>query len=268
MTKRTLTQISTTLGRKYLKPYDGKMVVYKLTNSLNGLCYVGVSGRIKRRILEHIKYSTGKLKSNVHYAILKNGLDFFTFEIIAVCTDDRELNEKEEYFIRKLKSSTPEFGYNMTLGGNREVPNKETTLKKIASSHKKKVAKYDIKGNLIEVFNSFMEAERSTGIKNNDIHRCVKRGFSAGGFLFARFDVEPEKNIKPFVSRRGNNFKIKGRKAHNRIKCSLTDKKTGKTVHAVSLNNLSSKTGMHVSTLHNICKNVKHKKYLVIKEDI
>lgn len=55
----------------------------------------------------------------------KYGIDNFSFEIIEECQIE-QLNEREIYWISQYNSNLPEFGYNLTKGGNNFVPQKLT----------------------------------------------------------------------------------------------------------------------------------------------
>lgn len=92
--------------------------IYCLKNNINNKVYVGQSVDILRRKKDHInrlrnnrhdnkylQYSWGKYK--------ENNFDFF---ILEECSKEN-LDEKEKYWINKLKSNNPEFGYNLTIGG-------------------------------------------------------------------------------------------------------------------------------------------------------
>ena len=88
--------------------------IYKITNKINGKIYIGQSNNIKRRFLEH----TYRDKLPIDMAIKKYGKDNFSFEILEECSLE-ELNEKETYWIKKLKSL--EYGYNCTVGGDQQA---------------------------------------------------------------------------------------------------------------------------------------------------
>lgn len=84
--------------------------IYKIENLINHKIYIGQSVHIEKRFLEHCKKSSSSLIST---AISKYGKDNFSFTIIEECTIE-ELNDKEEYYIKKYNSITP-YGYNITL---------------------------------------------------------------------------------------------------------------------------------------------------------
>ena len=110
----------------YEKPYTdliGRVVgnsvktgIYKITNITSGKCYVGQAVNIADRWKQHIKRGMGAetpTQNKLYPAILKEGVDNFTFEIVEECSR-AELNEKEKYWITFYQGM--EFGYNMKRG--------------------------------------------------------------------------------------------------------------------------------------------------------
>lgn len=92
-------------------------IIYKITNNINGKCYIGQTINPKQRFNKHCK-------SNKYYidkSIQKYGIDNFTYEVLYItdylCKDDllTVLNEKEIYYINLYDSFNN--GYNQTLGG-------------------------------------------------------------------------------------------------------------------------------------------------------
>lgn len=88
--------------------------IYKLTNGINGLGYVGATKNFKRRMGEH---HWSKCKALVDKAIHKYGWENFTAEVIEVC-DAEIAEERERYWIKELNTLEPN-GYNCTTGGNK-----------------------------------------------------------------------------------------------------------------------------------------------------
>ena len=89
------------------------IVVYKITNLLNEKIYIGQTKQpIERRFLQHSKanYPLGQ-------AMRECGLENFTIEIIERCENQNELNEREKFWIKVLKSKSPN-GYNLSSGCN------------------------------------------------------------------------------------------------------------------------------------------------------
>lgn len=95
--------------------------IYKLTNTRNQKSYIGQSIHIECRWKEHKEraFCVTHHQYNIplYRAIRKHGLDSFTFEILETCSTS-ELNSREQYWIALLKSNNPEYGYNLTAGGD------------------------------------------------------------------------------------------------------------------------------------------------------
>ena len=69
--------------------------VYKITNKINGMMYIGETMDFKRRIKEHCNPLNTSL---IGKAIKKFGKENFSFEIIEYCSD---FSEKEKFYIKK-----------------------------------------------------------------------------------------------------------------------------------------------------------------------
>lgn len=90
--------------------------IYKITNKINGKCYIGQSNNCERRFKEHqTKGSRSRIPVDV--AIKKYGKDTFTYEIIEECSIE-ELNSREQYWITYYDSIKN--GYNCSEGGNQQ----------------------------------------------------------------------------------------------------------------------------------------------------
>ena len=88
------------------------MVIYKITNLLNGKIYIGQTKfTIEKRFLQH-----SKANSPLGQAMRECGLENFTIEIIERCENQNELNEREKFWIKVLKSKSPN-GYNLSNSG-------------------------------------------------------------------------------------------------------------------------------------------------------
>ena len=88
------------------------MVIYKITNQLNGKPYVGQTKQpLEKRFLQHCYASTP-----LGQAMRQCGLENFTIEIIERCKTQKQLNEREIFWIRVLNSRQP-YGYNVKRGG-------------------------------------------------------------------------------------------------------------------------------------------------------
>ena len=107
----------------YEKPYTdliGRVVgtgthigIYKITNLINGMTYVGQSNNIAERWKQHIKRGVGAdppTQNKLYPAMLEFGAENFTFEIIEECLAT-QLNEREKYYQQIFGSQ--EFGYSI-----------------------------------------------------------------------------------------------------------------------------------------------------------
>ena len=89
------------------------MVIYRITNNLNGKTYVGQTQRtLEERMRYHLKEDL-----YVDRAIKKHGIENFTVDVLEQCATLDELNEQEKYWIATLNTKAPN-GYNLTDGGN------------------------------------------------------------------------------------------------------------------------------------------------------
>jgi len=90
-------------------------VIYKVTNIINGKCYVGQTrNTINRRKAQHKYKSENGSKGLLHKALREFGWINFKWEIIDTCISEDLLNECEVRHIKRLDTLKPN-GYNMTL---------------------------------------------------------------------------------------------------------------------------------------------------------
>lgn len=121
-------------------------VIYKITNKVNGMIYIGQTrnkngfngrysyrGKGIERVYETYKREIGKNKRyNVHLfnSIKKYGFDNFEVnEIFDVAFSQKELNIKEELWIKYYKSDKKDFGYNHMKGGDNHEYSEDTYTK-------------------------------------------------------------------------------------------------------------------------------------------
>jgi group I intron endonuclease len=85
--------------------------IYRITNKLNGKCYIGQSVNIKRRWIEHRLIHRNHDAPTLKRAFKKYGIENFDFKILELCEVDK-LYDREIYWIEKLSPK-----YNRNLGG-------------------------------------------------------------------------------------------------------------------------------------------------------
>ena len=138
-------------------------------------------------------------KTNPYFykAINKYGWDNFEHIILKDNLTTKEAKELEIRLIAFFKSNNPEYGYNITAGGDGSygmIKSKETR-EKISKSltgrknpmykHSSMVYQYDLDGNLLKSYQGTGEAERETGINKAGIVRCCNGKYKqAGGYIW------------------------------------------------------------------------------------
>jgi group I intron endonuclease len=85
------------------------MIVYKITNIINGKIYIG------KDVKNDPKYFGSGLLLNA--AMKKYGKEFFVKETVEECMDQNELAEREKYWIKHFDSTNRKLGYNIAEGG-------------------------------------------------------------------------------------------------------------------------------------------------------
>ena len=94
--------------------------IYKITNLINGHCYIGKTNNFKRRKDDHFRLAiaTGHKEYNktLYQAIRKYGQENFSFEIIEELENYSISGEREKYWIKYFDSYNN--GYNESEGGD------------------------------------------------------------------------------------------------------------------------------------------------------
>lgn len=90
--------------------------IYKITNQLNGIYYIGQAVDVAKRWKDHAKCGLGidaPASNKMYAAMQQDGLENFTWELLEKCSSI-ELNEKEKFYIELYQAK--EYGYNSTKG--------------------------------------------------------------------------------------------------------------------------------------------------------
>lgn len=116
--------------------------IYKITNLINGKCYVGFGINPKHRWHSHVYASKNEnTKSLIAKAIRKYGKTAFIQEILYQSSDQKHCRQMETVFINECNSQCVEgYGYNISYGGEGELGNKSRTGMKHSPESIKKMS--------------------------------------------------------------------------------------------------------------------------------
>lgn len=180
--------------------------VYKITNKINGKCYIGKSIDIKARFSDHKKPNNLKSHYKIYKAFAKYGIENFSFEILSKCPKEY-LGKLEMFFIKHFDSVNN--GYNITQGGKGGFGPKHSdgqkekwrqsrkgvrhSVRTDYSSTEKKIVRIS-EENIITYFNSISK----TGLEITSIVRACNRyktsknkgNWSQGYYWMYRSDYE------------------------------------------------------------------------------
>ena len=144
------------------------MIIYKVTNIVNSMCYIGQTTRkFERRMKDHISVAIKQNKYWLfHIALREFGLHNFKWEIIYECGTKEMLNMMETFKIMVNHSHWTEGGYNMTWGGD------GTSGYKFSDEHRRK------QGERVSGKNNPMYGHVYTDEEKSYISKCTKEGIT------------------------------------------------------------------------------------------
>lgn len=147
--------------------------VYKITNLMNGFCYVGSSVDIPKRWKQHMsRYKNEKLKYYelpLYVAFREFGIENFKFEVLELC-EEKHLAEKEQKFYEKFN---PEY--------NKKQP-KDCIMAE--------ETRYKIKESMKESFRNYGED------KKKKIYENLRMGQNTDGFIEKKYAPKKIRAIK------------------------------------------------------------------------
>ena len=158
------------------------MWIYKITNIQNNKVYIGQTIRpVEQRFHRHLNDALNNV-IDTHFAraIRKYGKENFVIEIIDSASNQQELTQKEQYWIKYYNST--EIGYNETnaiskCGGNtyqsktpEEMNNIKEKLRQTKIGNKnpmaKKIKRINIQTGEIEIFDTVISCAQACGISS------------------------------------------------------------------------------------------------------
>lgn len=170
------------------------MLVYKITNNINGKSYIGITSRtLTIRWHQHIYDATNEYRDaydgKFQRAIRKYGAENFTVEVLEDNITDRKVLEQKEIEYIALYN-TYYNGYNSTFGG--EMPNLENA--------RKPVCKLSPNGELLERYESIAKAAEENNLHASNISVvCSGSNNTSGGFVWC-FEEDLESKLGKTVT--------------------------------------------------------------------
>lgn len=151
------------------------MIIYKITNKINGKVYIGQTiHSLEARWKRHLKCARDGVDTHLYQAIRKYGEENFIPEIVCEANTKKELNILETYYIQEYDSI--HVGYNMVDGGNnnvmfipevkehhKEVVSSDEIRQKISNGMKKYRSEHPFTNEQKKVF-----SDRAKGNKNGE----------------------------------------------------------------------------------------------------
>ena len=177
--------------------------IYKITNTLNNKVYIGQSNDPNKRWIDHKYYARKKPVQYIHRAMIKYGIENFSFEIIASSwsNNQKNIDDLETDLIQKYDSRNSEKGYNIAPGGS-DAWNK----KNFTSEQEQEIIKlYTVDQLNQEEIGKLMNCCKALilkVLKNNNIPRIKMKEFS-------KLKMSKTKTGKPLTEK--HKAKLKGR---------------------------------------------------------
>jgi group I intron endonuclease len=113
--------------------------IYLITNKANGKVYVGQTQKtVEFRWRQHVTTAARKNNMLIYRAIAKYGAEVFEVKTLEAVETKNQANWLESFYIGVTKANNPEFGYNLTAGGEGTVGLKfsDEHRKNLSEAHK------------------------------------------------------------------------------------------------------------------------------------
>ena len=196
--------------------------IYKITNTINGKCYIGKSENLGKRIKYHICSLKNGNNKNTHMqnAYDHYGTGTFELEILEELSNTDDINEREKYWIKFYNSNNPEYGYNKTEGGD-GGNSYQNVLSQEQIEELKRKASTRILGENNPNYNKhcFTNGERIVYITDEEIEEYLNNGWLPG--------VPQSTKEKEKISNSGKRNGFYGKKHTKETKEKMSKKRKG-----------------------------------------
>lgn len=170
------------------------MIIYKITNMINGNVYIGQTVRtLKSRIAGHKSKFLSGVDTHLYRAMRKYGWDNFEFNIVDTASTKEELDYLESYYIRKYDSIR--HGYNMLPGAEFNPMNDPESKDK----HDLKMRSDDVRSKISSTLKStisknggFSELHKKHLSENKKAFYQTPRGKAVAKKFSEKFNISPE----------------------------------------------------------------------------
>ena len=190
------------------------MIVYKITNTITGMSYVGQTTKtLNQRWTEHVYDATGNRSKDkgcyFHLAIKKYGKEAFSMEVLNTCLNKEALDSVERFYIATLNTVRPN-GYNLALGGSGVMHGRKLSTEARAKISKSLMGRPGAKFKhtaeaCAKIAASLQGNKRSVGRVHSEETKSKMRASHLG------------KKVKPFSEEARRNMSIAAKKRHAKV---------------------------------------------------
>ena len=118
------------------KKVERIMIIYKVTNIVNGKCYIGQTSKsLDERKKTHLSTARNKKGHYFHKALRKYGEENFIWEVLGESINKEDLDRWEKILIYTYESNNSKYGYNLTSGGEGNFKHSEKTKQKMREAN-------------------------------------------------------------------------------------------------------------------------------------
>lgn len=151
------------------------MLIYLVTNKINGSVYVGQTTlTLEQRKSYHERESLCEHRSTVkfHNALLKYGFENFVWEALCECDSQEELDYYEQLYIAQYNACDRIKGYNLKLGGRSGGLMTEEAKANLGESTRRKWANPECAKRMREGLRKGTETQKRKAAMNFIEHVC------------------------------------------------------------------------------------------------